>query len=86
MAAPATSGRPADRALVLAVATLALLTPPAITLFDRPVAILGVPLLHIYCFAVWLIAIALSAAISARLAKADAAGGTPGGDGAGRDG
>jgi hypothetical protein len=78
MAAPTTPDRPADRSLVLALTTLALLTPPAIMLFDRPVAFFGVPLLHIYCFAVWLIGIGLSAAISARLARTDDAGGVPG--------
>lgn len=54
---PRREGRYADRALVLTVATLILLTPPILSIFDVPVTILGVPLLHVYSFAVWLAAI-----------------------------
>jgi hypothetical protein len=51
------SGRFADRALVLTFATLIFLTPPILSIFDTPVLIFGVPLLHVYSFAVWLAAI-----------------------------
>ena len=32
-----------------------LLTPPILVIFDAPVLIFGIPLLHVYCFAVWLV-------------------------------
>ena len=51
------SGRSSDRALVLTFTTLILLTPPILGIFDMPVFIFGVPLLHVYSFAVWLAAI-----------------------------
>jgi hypothetical protein len=60
-------GRLAERALVLTVATLVLLTPPILTIFDVPVTIVGIPLLHVYCFATWLIAIALGAWLATRM-------------------
>jgi hypothetical protein len=60
-------GRLAERALVLTVATLILLTPPILTIFDVPVTIAGIPLLHVYCFAIWLIAIALGGWLATRM-------------------
>jgi len=51
------SGRYAERTLVLTIATLVLLTPPILGIFDAPVLIFGIPLLHVYSFAVWLAAI-----------------------------
>lgn len=67
---PATAraeGRLADRALVLMVATLLLLTPPLLEIFDRPVLLLGIPLLHIYSYGVWLAAIVCGAWLAGRL-------------------
>lgn len=60
-------GRLAERALALTVATLILLTPPILTIFDAPVTIVGIPLLHVYCFATWLVAIALGAWLATRM-------------------
>jgi hypothetical protein len=60
-------GRLAERALVLTAATLVLLTPPILTIFDVPVTIVGIPLLHVYCFATWLVAIALGGWLAARM-------------------
>jgi hypothetical protein len=65
--------RLAERALVLAVVTFALLTPPIIAVFDLPIALLGVPLLHVYAFAVWLAAIATGGVIARRLMRRQAA-------------
>jgi len=69
-------GRLAERALVLTVATLILLTPPILTIFDVPATIAGIPLLHVYCFATWLVAIALGGWLATRMqvdrANADA--------------
>ena len=67
--------RYADRALVLTVATLILLTPPILSIFDVPVLILGVPLLHVYGFTVWLAAIVCGFLIAKRTTYDD----TPGG-------
>ena len=38
--------------------TFFLLTPPILSIFNAPALVFGIPLLHVYCFAVWLIAIA----------------------------
>jgi hypothetical protein len=62
-----------ERALVLTVVTLVLLTPPVLSIFDTTVAILGIPLLHIYSFTVWLIAIVLGGLIAARLREREPA-------------
>ncbi len=53
-----TGGRLADRAFVLPVIAFFLLTPPILTIFNAPMFVFGIPLLHVYCFAVWLLAIA----------------------------
>jgi len=58
-----------DRAFVLPVLTLILLTPPIITIFDVPVFIFGIPLLHIYCFGLWLAAIVAGGFLSRRMAS-----------------
>jgi hypothetical protein len=62
-----TNGRLAERALVLTVATLILLTPPILTIFDVPLTVGGVPLLQVYCFAVWLAAIAFGGWLAKRM-------------------
>jgi len=80
-------GRLADRALVLTVATFILLTPPIVTIFDVPVVIFGLPLLHVACFVVWLVAIALGGWLASRLVaqpddgRTTGATGEPAGDG-----
>jgi hypothetical protein len=61
------SGRSSDRALVLTFATLILLTPPILGIFDMPVFIFGVPLLHVYSFTIWLAAIACGCWLSHRI-------------------
>jgi len=60
------SARSSDRALVLTFTTLILLTPPILGIFDMPLLIFGVPLLHVYSFAVWLAAIACGCWLSHR--------------------
>jgi hypothetical protein len=65
----AADGRLSDRAFALTVATFVLLTPPIVTIFDVPVLVLGVPLLHVYCFAVWLAAIVAGAWLARRMEK-----------------
>lgn len=63
-------GRMVDRSFVLALATLILLTPPIITIFDADVTVLGIPLLHVYCFSVWIVSIGLGAWVSLRMSRA----------------
>jgi hypothetical protein len=63
-------GRLSDRAFVLTVTTLILLTPPIVVIFDVPVLILGIPLLHVYCFAVWLAAIVAGGVLATRMSAA----------------
>ncbi len=60
-------GRLVDRSLALMVVTLLLLTPPLLGIFDQPVLLQGIPLLHVYCYGVWLIAILCGAWLAARL-------------------
>ena len=60
-------GRLADRALVLTAATFLLLTLPLLGIFDRPILVLGIPLLHIYCYGVWTAAIGCGAWLATSL-------------------
>lgn len=43
-----------ERAFAIPVIGFALLTPPLLPLFGQPVTLLGVPLLLVYVFGVWL--------------------------------
>lgn len=61
----------ADLKWALPVAMVMLSMPPILLLFDRPVLIGGIPLLHIYLFAVWLIFIGATAWLARRLTRAD---------------
>jgi hypothetical protein len=59
-----------DRSLVLTIATFIVFTPPVLTVFDVPILLFGVPLLHVYCFAVWLAAIVAGALLAPKLMRA----------------
>lgn len=65
------SGSVVDRAVVVTIFGLFALMPPILTIFDREVAVFGIPLLHLYCFGLWLLLIVASAWISAQLRDAD---------------
>ena len=56
------------RARLLAVAALggACVTYPLLSLVDRPVRVLGLPLLWVYLFAVWVALIAVVAVLAGR--------------------
>jgi hypothetical protein len=70
-----TGGRLTDRAFVLPVVAFFLLTPPILSIFNAPTLVFGIPLLHVYCFAVWLIAIACGGWLARRMiAEGDEAG------------
>ncbi len=70
---PPPEARLTDRAFVLPLLTLVLLTPPIVTIFDVPIFFFGIPLLHIYCFGLWLAAIAAGGILSSRIAGRRAA-------------
>jgi hypothetical protein len=42
-----------QRLVVIFLAGLLLLFSPILSLFDRPVMLFGIPILHLYLFAVW---------------------------------
>lgn len=56
-----------DRALILPLAGLILLTPPVAGVFHLDAKIAGVPFTLVYLFAVWALLIAGAAALSRRL-------------------
>ncbi len=56
-----------DRALILPLAGLILLTPPVAGIFHLDAKIAGIPFTVVYLFAVWALLIAGSAALSRRL-------------------
>lgn len=58
-----------DAALLLPLGGALLLLPPYIRVFDQHVTVLGVPLLHLYLFGIWLLGIVLTALLSRRLAR-----------------
>jgi hypothetical protein len=60
-------GRLSEKALVLTVGSLVLLTPPILTIFDVKLTVFGIPLLYVYCFAVWLAAIVLGGRLARRM-------------------
>lgn len=56
-----------DAVLALAIAGALLLLPPVLPFFDRPAMLLGVPLIVVYVFGVWLALIAAAWALTRRL-------------------
>ena len=74
-----TGGRLADRAFVLPIVAFFLLTPPILSIFNAPALVFGIPLLHVYCFAVWLLTIACGGWLARRMiAEGDEPGGGAG--------
>ena len=65
-------GRLVERSFVLTVLTLVLMTPPIIVIFNVPVLVFGIPLLHVYCFVVWLLAIIAGAWLAVALRRDEA--------------
>ena len=63
-----------DRACFLALLTFLLLSPPVLTLFGTGSRIFDVPVLVVYCFVVWLVAILAGRRISVSLGAADYSG------------
>jgi hypothetical protein len=65
----APEGRLTERAFILSLLALVLLTPPIITIFDVPIFVFGIALLQIYCFGIWLAAIVAGGILSARMSR-----------------
>jgi len=47
-------GLAGQRLVAVFIAGMLLLNYPVLSLFDRPLVVLGLPLLHVYLFSVWL--------------------------------
>lgn len=60
-----------DRALALPIAAFVALTPPILWAFGQGAAAFGVPLLYIYIFLVWLLAILAGARVARQLSRLD---------------
>lgn len=72
------ANRTRERLVALFVLGVVLLLPPALLVFNRPVRVLGIPALYLYIFAVWVLIIALAAAVAARISPADEPGSSSG--------
>jgi hypothetical protein len=57
--------------IALFVLGVLLLVPPFLLLFNRPLQVLGIPLLYLYLFAAWTGLIALGALIARRIDRDD---------------
>jgi hypothetical protein len=60
-----------DRALALPIAAFVALTPPILWAFSQGAFVFGVPLLYLYIFLVWLLAILAGARTARRLSRLD---------------
>jgi len=58
-----------EAALLIPLFGVFLILPPILGLFDGPHAIAGIPILHIYVFAVWLWLVGAGLWLSRRLGK-----------------
>lgn len=65
-------------ALLLPVFGTLMFLPPYVSIFDQPGMLWGVPVLHVYIFAIWMAGIVLTALVSRRLIAGT--GGSDGGD------
>lgn len=54
-------------ALLLPVAGLVLFMPPYLLIPSRTEHLFGMPVLHVYIFSIWLVAVVLTAVVSRRL-------------------
>jgi hypothetical protein len=63
--------RARDAALVLPLAGLVLIAPPAVNLFVSDAAVFGAPLIGVYLFAVWALLIVCAQRLSRRLGDDD---------------
>ena len=64
-------GRIFDIAVLLPVGAVVLFIPPYIRLFDQPMTVLGIPLLPLALFSLWLVGIVLTGLAARSLRRAD---------------
>jgi hypothetical protein len=71
--------RTQEQLVALFVLGALLLLPPLLVIFNQPVRVLGVPVLYLYLFVVWIAVIGLTAAIARRIDAREnsASGGSP---------
>ena len=62
-------GLAGQRLVAVFIAGLVVLHQPVLSLFDRPLPVLGLPLLHVYLFSVWVALILVVAWIVERGAR-----------------
>lgn len=65
--------RIAERLVALFLLGVLLLFPPVLEAFNRPVRVLGLPVLYLYLFAAWALLILLTAVVARRIGQDDAA-------------
>lgn len=65
--------RRTDLMWILPLIGVLVLSPPALSMFDRPITILGMPLLFVYIFATWFIGIVLTWYAARRVSRIAAA-------------
>ena len=63
--------RTQQRLIAIFVLGAVLLIPPILSVFSKPVRILGIPVLYLYLFLAWAALIAMTAAIGRRLDTAE---------------
>jgi hypothetical protein len=68
-----------EAALLIPLFGVFLILPPILGLFDGPHAVAGIPILHIYLFAVWLALVGAAFWLSRRLGRDDPDPGSEGG-------
>ena len=73
---PRLSPRLHDAAVVLPLVGVFLLMPPAITLFTTPYHVVGLPLIVVYLFGVWIALIACAAILARRISRGESDAGT----------
>jgi hypothetical protein len=63
------SRRLRDAAAILPMGGVLLFTPPFMRVFDQPVTLLGVPLLHVSLFVLWFVGLVLTAFVARALTR-----------------
>ncbi|MDO5616325.1 MAG: hypothetical protein Q4G16_09055 [Cruoricaptor ignavus] len=49
-----------QKLVVLSIALFVMFNAPVLFLFDKPIALMGLPLVYVYIFAIWLVSSILS--------------------------
>lgn len=65
--------RTSDHLIALFLLGLVLLLPPILLVFNRPVRVIGIPILYLYLFTAWGVLIGLAAVVARRIDPRDGA-------------